>query len=89
MHPSRPVPVVAAIAALVLTAAAHLAAQLTARDQLADVTHWFLMPLLALVLWLVAGPARGERLVRVTLVALGFSWLGDAAPDVVPDDVAS
>ena len=81
-------PVTAAVVVLALVTAVHLVAQLTDQRPLADVTQWFLMPLLALALWLAAGPARAERLVRVTVVALGFSWLGDAAPDVVPDDVA-
>ena len=74
-------------AALSVVTAVHLAAQLTGADGTANVTQWFLMPLLALTLWLAADGVRSARLVRLTLVALGFSWLGDTAPDVVGDDL--
>lgn len=86
MRLTRAAVVVAVV--LGLTTAVHLAAQLTDADALANVTQWFLMPLLALTLWLAAGSARSTRLVRLVVVALGFSWLGDTAPDVVPDDLA-
>lgn len=73
---------------LALLTAVHLGAQLAGEHRLADVTQWFLMPLLALVLALATrGRPRG-RLVRLVLVALAFSWLGDTAPDVVPDDLS-
>lgn len=89
---ASPVPpglaVLVALAALGVATAAHLAAQLAGSDGLANVTQWLLMPLLAATLWLAAGPARGTRLVRLAVLALGFSWLGDTAPDVVPDDAA-
>jgi uncharacterized membrane protein YhhN len=79
--------VIVVTAVLGATTAAHLAAQLTGSDAVADVTQWFLMPLLALALWLAAGPASGRRVVRLAVVALGLSWLGDTAPDVVPEDL--
>ena len=77
----------AAVAVGVVTAV-HLGAQLADADALANVTQWFLMPLLAAVVWLAAGPGRTTRLVRLTVVALGLSWSGDTAPDVVPDDLS-
>ncbi|WMM74809.1 lysoplasmalogenase family protein [Rhodococcus pyridinivorans] len=52
-----------------------------------DVSQWFLMPLLALGLVLVTSAPR-DRLVVGTLVALGVSWLGDSAPDLVDGDAA-
>jgi uncharacterized membrane protein YhhN len=42
------------------------------------------MPALAWVL--VAGTRSRGRLVRLTLLALGFSWLGDTVPRFTPDD---
>jgi len=68
--------------------AVHLGARAAGAEGTADVTQWFLMPLLALTLWSAADGARSSRLVRLTLVALGFSWLGDTAPDLVGDDLA-
>lgn len=69
---------------LVVTSAVHLGAQLTTSTRLAEVTQWFLMPLLAAwVLAATSGRPRG-RLVRLTLAALAASWLGDTAPDLVP-----
>ncbi len=65
----------------------HLAAQLVGADAAADVTQWFLMPVLASVLWLSTAAPR-SRLVVLTLVALGFSWLGDSAPDLADGDTA-
>lgn len=81
-------PAVPAALTLAATTVVHLTAQLTGADEVANVTQWFLMPLLAAVVWLAAGPARRTRLVRLTIAALLLSWLGDSAPDVVPDDVA-
>jgi uncharacterized membrane protein YhhN len=84
----------AAWGALALLTLVHLAAQLAGASALADMSQWFLMPLLAGCLWLATrrtdgdGPARRSRLVRLTLVALGFSWLGDTAPDLADGDVA-
>lgn len=83
-----PRPALATVVALAVLAAVHLAAQLADADRLADVTQWFLMPLVALALWLAAGEARSTRLVRLTVVALGLSWLGDTAPDLVGEDAS-
>jgi uncharacterized membrane protein YhhN len=66
------------------TSAVHLGAQLTGATRLADVTQWFLMPLLALVVVMATGDRRSDRLVRLTVLALAFSWLGDTAPDLAP-----
>ena len=85
---SRAPATAAAGAAFVVVTAVHLVAQLLDADGAANVTQWFLMPLLALTLWLAADGVRAARLVRLTLVALGFSWLGDTAPDVVGEDLA-
>ncbi len=81
-------PVRGAVGALGLVTAVHLGAQLAGGGEVADVTQWFLMPLLAAVVWLAAGPGRATRLVRLTVVGLGLSWLGDTAPDLVPDDLS-
>lgn len=82
----------AAWGALALLTLVHLVAHLTGAPALADTTQWFLMPLLAGCLWLATRPspggARRSRLVRLVLVALGFSWLGDAAPDLADGDAA-
>lgn len=77
-----------AAAALALVTAVHLGLQLSGTGGPAeDLTQGLLMPLLALTLWLAVRPARG-RLVTGTLVALGFSFLGDVAPDLVPQDLS-
>lgn len=65
----------------------HLVAQLGANRVLADVTQVLLMPLLAAVLW-SATPAPRGRLVRLALVALGLSWLGDSLPRLADGDAA-
>lgn len=80
--------------ALALLTLVHLAAHLLGAATLADTSQWFLMPVLAGCLWLATrrhaahGPGRRSRLVRLTLVALGFSWLGDTAPDLADGDTA-
>lgn len=73
-------------AAFAVLALVHLAAQLVGADTTADVTQWFLMPVLAAVPWLSTTAPR-SRLVVLTLVALGF-WLGDSAPDLADGDTA-
>jgi uncharacterized membrane protein YhhN len=70
----------------VLTAA-HLLSQLIGWSGLAETTQVLLMPLLAGVLWWETSTPRG-RLVCLTLAALGFSWLGDAAPKLADGDPA-
>lgn len=78
----------AASAALVGVTFVHLGAILDDADGVvANVTQDLLMPLLAGAL-LAATRSPRNRLVRLVLVALGFSWLGDAAPDFAPGDTA-
>ena len=50
-------------------------------------TQVLLMPLLAGALWCETTAPRG-RLVTLTLVALGLSWLGDSAPRLASGDAA-
>lgn len=104
--PFRRRPVALAAGAFLLVSAAHLIAHLAGAEQFAEVSQWFVMPLLALVVWTATAPAPGgsagddgstagarpaarrSRLVRWTLVALGFSWLGDSAPDLSSGDAS-
>lgn len=65
----------------------HLGAQLADAQRLAVVTQWLLMPALAATVWLATSRPRA-RLVRLVLLALGFSWLGDSAPDLADGDAA-
>lgn len=77
-----------ATAALAVVTVVHLGTQLVGTDgTLADITQGLLMPLLTLTLWLSVRPVR-SRLVTGTIVALGFSFLGDVAPTLVPEDLA-
>lgn len=46
---------------------------------LTRVTQWLLMPSLALLLW-ASTQSAASRLVRLVLLALFFSWLGDFLP---------
>lgn len=75
------------LAALAAVAVVHLVAQLAGAGGLADLTQVLLMPLLAGALWCETTPPRG-RLVTLTLVALGLSWLGDSAPRLASGDAA-
>ncbi|NKS81440.1 lysoplasmalogenase [Rhodococcus hoagii] len=70
-----------------LLGVAHLAAQLVDAGAVANVTQWFLMPVLAAIVWLSTETPR-TRLVILVLIALGFSWLGDTAPDLADGDTA-
>jgi uncharacterized membrane protein YhhN len=72
----------AAMTVLTVVGLAHLAAQLVGSTLVAAVTQVLLMPLLALALWAGTGAPR-DRLVRLALLALGFSWLGDTIPRFV------
>jgi len=71
---------------LAVTTVVHLGAHLASATRLAEVTQWFLMPLLAAwVATAVGAPRhRPDRLVRFTLAGLAASWLGDTAPDLAP-----
>lgn len=69
--------------AFALVLGVHLTAQFVDLPTLARWTQWLLMPLLATTLWLAAGPHT--RLVRLVLVGLVFSWLGDTLPHFFGD----
>lgn len=78
----------AASVAFAAVAVAHLVAQLVAPESsFTDISQWFAMPLLAAALAASAPPPR-TRLVGLVLVALGFSWLGDTAPDLFDGDAS-
>ncbi|MFS3127640.1 lysoplasmalogenase [Nocardioides sp. Bht2] len=62
----------------------HLGFQLADLDLLSAITQILLMPAVAALLWTLTDAPRG-RLVRLGLVALGFSWLGDTLPRFVDD----
>jgi uncharacterized membrane protein YhhN len=62
----------------------HLGAQAVEADRLSAVTQVLLMPALALLLMLQR-PGQG-RLTTLTLVALGWSWLGDTVPRLLDGD---
>lgn len=54
---------------------------------IADATQVLLMPVLVGVLWTSTVPPRG-RLVRLALLALVFSWLGDSVPRLASGDTS-
>lgn len=68
-----------------VNAVVHLAAQLLDHDQLSDITQVLLMPLLAAGV-LVASRSPRSRLVKLLLLSLFFSWLGDALPRLMSGD---
>ncbi|GAA4523831.1 hypothetical protein GCM10023160_14470 [Brachybacterium paraconglomeratum] len=72
----------AAMTVLVAVGLTHLAAQWFGIGPVAEVTQVLLMPLLALALWSGTSAPR-VLLVRLTVIALGFSWLGDTIPRFV------
>lgn len=75
----------AALATFVVVALVHLGAQAIASDGVvAELTQVLLMPALAWVL-LTSTPDPKSRLVRLTLLALALSWLGDTLPRFVED----
>lgn len=63
---------------------AHLAAQLAGAGTVATVTQWLVMPALAAAVW---SAIPRDRLVRLVLLALGFSWLGDSVPALFEGDI--
>jgi uncharacterized membrane protein YhhN len=86
--PTLPPRARAGLAALGGVTLVHLGALVGDPDGLvANVTQDLLMPLLALSLVAATASPR-SGLVRLVLVALGFSWLGDAAPDLASGDNA-
>ena len=73
-------------AVLVVVTVVHLVAQLGAPGgAVTELTQPLLMPALAAVL-VTATAAPRPVLVRIVLVALFFSWLGDTLPRLVGDD---
>lgn len=80
-------PCQAAMALFVVIGVVHLGAQLAGASRVADRSQVLLMPTLALVVAVWTARPRTRR-VRLVLVALGFSWLGDTVPDLVPHDVS-
>ncbi|MET1072820.1 MAG: lysoplasmalogenase [Umezawaea sp.] len=64
----------------------HLVAQLVDAGGVARITQCLLMPVLAAVVWFATTGAPRERLVRLVLVALAFSWLGDSVPGLFSGD---
>ncbi len=69
-------------------ATVHLVWQLTGQTSYARVSQWFLMPALAVFLLVRTHAVGRSRLVRLALVALAFSWLGDTAPALAAGDLA-
>ena len=76
-----------ALGILAAVSAVHLGAQLLDHAPTVDATQVMLMPAAAAVLVSGIRAPRG-RLVRLGLVALAFSWLGDTAPRLVDGDAA-
>jgi len=75
------------VAVFVVLVLVHLVAQGAGATTLADVTQWMLMPVLAAVVVSATRWPRGH-VVTWTLVALGFSWLGDLVPALVAEDAS-
>lgn len=76
-----------ALGILVAVSCVHLVGQLTGSAPVADATQMLLMPAVAGVLLTGTGAPR-VRLVRLALVALLFSWLGDTAPRFTAGDTS-
>ncbi|WP_024287533.1 lysoplasmalogenase [Cellulomonas sp. KRMCY2] len=77
---------VAAFACFALVVVVHLLGQLAGLDAVTNPTQWALMPLLALTLWSATRGRSRSRPVRLSMLALGLSWLGDTLPDLAPQD---
>lgn len=80
-------PVVLCLGALSAVTGVHLWAQWIDLERVSDPTQPLLMALLALALW-IATDAPRTALVKLTLIALGLSWLGDTAPRFASGDTA-
>ncbi len=76
-----------AIGAFFGLSAVHLVSLALGRELAADVSQVTLMPPLAVAL-ATAVPAPRAAVVRRTLLALGFSWLGDTLPRFAEGDTA-
>jgi uncharacterized membrane protein YhhN len=90
MAPTPAFPPTRGFAAYAVVAVANLAALATGADALADWAQWLLMPVLAVAFLALTRhvPGLDPRLRRVTLAALGFSWLGDLLPHLAPQGAA-
>ena len=75
------------VAVAVVLVLVHLVSQLAGAEGLARVSQWTLMPALAAVVVTATRWPRGH-VVTWTLVALGFSWLGDLVPALVAEDAS-
>ena len=86
-RPDRPG--TAALTAYALAAVSNLTGIATGYGALANVAQRMLMPTLVIAFLLMTARAQAPlpRLRGAVLIALAFSWLGDALPDVVPHDV--
>ena len=80
----------ATVAAHGLLAVTNVVAVGSTHETLSNLTQWLLMPTLVVVLLTLAPRGRRPlpRLRTATLVALGFSWLGDLLPDLVPQSAS-
>lgn len=76
-----------AFGVLVALSGVHLAGQLTGAATVADATQVLLMPAVAGLL-LTGTRAPRVRLVRLALVALLLSWLGDSVPRLTAGDAS-
>ncbi|MEE1652036.1 lysoplasmalogenase [Brachybacterium sp. J144] len=76
-----------ALGAYLAVSGIHVLAQLLGHAPTADLTQLLLMPLLALAL-LVGTSAPRSRLVRLNLLALACSFVGDAMPRLLDGDAA-
>ncbi|CAN7385583.1 lysoplasmalogenase family protein [Knoellia sp. LjRoot47] len=76
----------AALAAYGVVGVLHLAGQLTGNAPLADATQSLAVP--GLLVALTVQTRLRSRLARFTAGGLAWSWVGDTAPDHVPDSMA-
>ena len=75
-----------ALAAYAVVVLVHLGAHLAGAEPLANATQWVAVPWLLLAL--IAQTRLRSRLALFTAGGLGFSWVGDTLPDVVPESIA-
>jgi len=74
-----------AFAPYLVLSVVHVAVLVAGFDEAARATKLLLMPALALAVVLTARPLRGAAPVRLLLVAIGFSWGGDALLNIPGD----
>jgi uncharacterized membrane protein YhhN len=75
-------------ASFLALSAAHLLAHLLGSRTMDTLTQLLLMPTLALVVFAMTAGSPRPRLVRLVLLALGFSWLGDSVPALFSGDTS-